>query len=101
MTKAYCPLLKTVDLLESNQDLKNLFSYNQFSEDIEFLRWPVWDPSIEAGKTLDDQDITQIRYYMSSIYKFEPPNNIIWWLLVVDRSKVVGPEGLEPPTNGL
>lgn len=63
---------KTVEFMEADQQINAILAFNQFSEDIEFLRTPEWDPSIFAGKTLDDQDITQLRYYLSNIHNSEP-----------------------------
>lgn len=71
------PLNKSLGLFEIDSNLNSILSFNQFSEDIEFIKAPIWDDSILSGKNLDDQDVTQIRYYISKIHNFEPNKYII------------------------
>jgi putative DNA primase/helicase len=76
MTKMM-PLGKTMKFFNVNDNLKSIFVFNEFSEDIEFTKSPTWDSGIQPGKHLDDQDITQIRYYLSTIHDFEPTKQIV------------------------
>ncbi len=71
------PLKKTMQLFHSDQKLTDLFAFNEFSEEVEFLRAPEWDYSVFKGKSLDDQDLIQIKYYISRVHSFEPHKNIL------------------------
>lgn len=71
------PLHKTTKIFEIDNKLNNIFIFNQFSEDIEFTEAPIWDDGISIGKSLDDQDITQIRYYLTKVHDIEPPKQIV------------------------
>ena len=73
----YCPLNKTIQTLQKDTNLQGLFSLNEFSHDIEFLKIPEWDKKVKVGKTLDDDDIIQIKYYLSNVHDFEPTNSTI------------------------
>jgi len=71
------PLKRTVDLLNEDSNLINMFKYNQFSEDIEFSRAPCWDEGKEEGEAINDDDLIQLRYYITSTHDFEPTRNVI------------------------
>jgi putative DNA primase/helicase len=71
------PLDQTVKKMSVDSNLVGLFRYNQFSEDIEFIRPPCWDESIRTGKTIDDDDLSQIRYYLTTIHGLEPSKPIV------------------------
>lgn len=71
------PLDETVKIFFSDIHFQKLFRYNQFSEDIEYMSSPVWDTSILPDKILDDDDLTDIRYYTSTVHTIEPPKNIV------------------------
>jgi len=75
MTKN-CPLLKTMGHFENDSNLTDLFTFNEFSEDIEYIKTPEWEKKIITGKVLDNEDITEIRYYISRAHNFEPPKHI-------------------------
>ncbi len=55
----------------------NCFQYNSFSQEIEYREPPVWDKSIERGKAIDDEDITHLRSYFTTIHNFEPTKYIM------------------------
>jgi len=72
----YCPLDKTMKIFIKDGSLADLFRFNEFSEDIEFRKKPCCTLSQE-GDVLADQDITQLRYYVTATHSFEPPKQII------------------------
>jgi len=72
-----CPLLKTASIFDVDSNLSKLFRFNQFAEDIEFLKSPIWDDTIKCGKRLEDMDITRLRYYLGKIHDFEPSKQIV------------------------
>lgn len=72
-----CPLNKTMNIFNNDTNIINIFTFNQFSEDVEFIKNPIWDNTILSGKAVDDQDITQIRFYLSAVHNFEPNKNIV------------------------
>lgn len=76
MSKAL-PLDQTVKKMSVDSNLIGLFRYNQFSHDIEFIRPPCWDSSVHSGKSLDDDDLSQIRYYLTTIHNIEPSKPIV------------------------
>lgn len=76
MTKQ-SPLSKTMGLLQNDTNLFDIFKFNEFSEDVEYTKTPEWDLGVIPGKSLDDQDLTQLRYYLGTIHDFEPARNII------------------------
>ena len=59
------PLNKTMGIMDIDSNFHGVFSYNQFSEDIEYVKEPIWDSGASVGKNLDDEDLTNIRYYIS------------------------------------
>lgn len=71
------PLDETTKAFEHDSHFHNIFRYNQFSEDIEFFREPEWERTIEIGKIIDDDDLTQIRYYLTNVHKIEPSKQIV------------------------
>lgn len=68
----FVPLKKTMNIFRCDCNLIDLFAFNEFKEDIEFLRPPEWDKTIGLGKTLDDQDLIQILNYFSQVHDYEP-----------------------------
>jgi putative DNA primase/helicase len=70
------PLDETVTIFNNDTHFQNLFRYNQFNEDIEYCRRPVWSNHTE-GDTINDEDLTQIRYYLSNVHQLEPNKQII------------------------
>ncbi len=71
------PLRKTMGIFTDDLNLSDIFAFNEFSEDIEFINTPEWNPSARNGKTLDDMDIIQLRYYLSRVHNYEPNKYII------------------------
>lgn len=66
-----------MDIFATDDHLIDLFAFNEFSEEVEFLRVPEWDQSAYKGKSLNDEDIVQIKYFVSRVHDFEPQKNII------------------------
>ncbi len=71
------PLGKTMHHFKENMFFSDMFRFNLFSGDIEFIKSPTWEPSVVEGDTLCDQNITHIRYYLSSIHNFEPQKSVV------------------------
>jgi hypothetical protein len=71
------PLYKTVKILNSDDNLAGLFQYNQFSEQIEFTRDFFLCESQKANMPLIDEDIIQLRYYLSRVHDWEPNKGIV------------------------
>lgn len=72
-----CHLKKTIGYLNEGEDLHGLFAYNEFTEDVEFLKSPIWNEKIKKGKMLDDDDLSEIRFYISTIHDYEPSKHIV------------------------
>lgn len=73
-------LLKLVDFFESNVKLEKLFKYNLMSYDIEFTR------DVEGflhSKHIEDENIIDLKYYISSIMGEEFNKNLIEEALIV------------------
>ncbi len=75
MTK-YCPLRKTMHLFEEDMNIMEMFCFNEFSEDVEFRKDPEW-ANASKGDILNDQDIIQLKYYITKTKDFEPSKQII------------------------
>lgn len=71
------PLSKTMKIFQTDAQLFDLIKFNMFSEQIEFTRTPVWDNTVFKDKSLDDEDLTQIKFYLSTIHDWEPSKPII------------------------
>lgn len=71
------PLDETFKAFTRDTTFHNLFRYNAFSEDIEFVASPVWDTTIDEGKTLDDDDLIQMKFYLTSKHSLEPAKSIV------------------------
>lgn len=71
------PLDETFKAFVTDSVFKDVLRYNQFSEDIEFIRAPQWDGTIEQGKTLDDDDLIQMKFYLTSKHQIEPSKQIV------------------------
>lgn len=81
-------LVKIVDFLNENEDLKDAFRYNKFTYDIEFRRKLHWD----HDKFLTDDDLTQLKYYISTILAEEFPSaKIEEAVLLVSKDKSYHP----------
>ena len=71
-------LIKTMDVFTGDIHISDTFTFNEFSENIEFLKKPDWCISASIGKILDDDDITELQYYITKTHKgFEPPDRIM------------------------
>lgn len=64
-------------IMDIDSNFHGVFSYNQFSEDIEYVKEPIWDSGASVGKNLDDEDLTNIRYYISKVHNFEPNKHLV------------------------
>lgn len=82
-------LKKAVYFFSADTNLINLLKFNEFSENIEFAKSPPWNERIEPGNSLCDEDIIQMKYYLSTIHNFEPNKNLILeaCLIIAERKK--------------
>lgn len=64
-------LNNVVNYFLTDPRLKKLFKYNIFSHGIEYTRTPEWNNKIMPGRAPDDNDIIQLKYYLSSAHKFD------------------------------
>lgn len=72
-----CPLNKTVNILNNDTNLISTLQFNLFTEDIEFSREVLWDSSAKKNKPLSDMDMSQLKYYMSSIHQWETSRDVL------------------------
>ena len=59
---------------EIDENLQNLFHYNEFSQSFEYSRdfqWPERTRTIPKGKRIEDEDIVFIQYYLAINKKYE------------------------------
>lgn len=70
-------LLTTLQLLEREEVTHKLFGYNEFTDDIEFLKAPPWDPLVSPGKIVSDIDMISLKVYLSMKHGFEPQTGLI------------------------
>ncbi len=71
------PLLVLLSIMNKDQALCNLFAYNEFTCDIEFMKAPPWDPLLVHGKLVTDKDEVRLKVYLSQKYAFEPNTKLI------------------------
>lgn len=60
-----------------NNALHNLLAFNEFSNNIEFLRSPPWNKVEPFIKDWSDEQAIQCKYWISNIWKFEPSTAVI------------------------
>lgn len=60
-----------------NNALHDLLAFNEFSNNIEFLRSPPWNTKQPFVKDWSDEQAIQCKYWISNLWKFEPNTNII------------------------
>lgn len=60
-----------------NNALHDLLAFNEFSNNIEFLRPPPWHKKEPFLKDWSDEQAIQCKYWISNIWKFEPNTAII------------------------
>lgn len=78
-------LLKLVKIIKSNSELIDLFRYNSFTKEIEFMRDP---PFEKEGTNLSDKDIIKLKYYLSYVNnEIDPNTNLIEEALVIVASE--------------
>lgn len=67
-------ILNLVIYFKIDENLKDLFHYNEFSSSFEYAKdfqWPEHDKSIRKGKRVEDEDIVFIQYYLCHNKHFE------------------------------
>ena len=66
------PLVHLINTIKSDKSLIDLFAYNEFTCDVEYMKSPPWDPLMTPGKILTDRDIVFLKVYLSENTAIEP-----------------------------
>ncbi len=67
-----------LNILRVSQDLYNIYRFNEFSKDIDIVKYHKWmNKSVYPGKTVDDEDIMDLKGYLSDKYGFQPSTTTI------------------------
>lgn len=56
-------------IFEKDEKFKDLFYYDSLKDAICFYRTPDWNPEKSKGDMLEDEDDSQIRFYLESVYQ--------------------------------
>ena len=56
-------------IFEKDEKFKDLFYFDSLRDAICFYRTPDWNPEKKKGDMLDDEDDSQIRFYLESVYQ--------------------------------
>ena len=56
-------------IFEKDEKFKDLFYYDSLRDAICFYRTPDWNPEKSKGDMLEDEDDSQIRFYLESVYQ--------------------------------
>ena len=75
--KAKRLLYTLLQIMTKDEHTNKLFGYNEFTDDVEFLKAPPWDPLLNPGRILGDIDMISLKVYLSTKYGFEPPTGTI------------------------
>jgi putative DNA primase/helicase len=73
-------IMNLVLCFEIDENLQDLFHYNEFSASFEYARdfqWPERTKIIPKGKRIEDEDIVFIRYYLAHNKQFQMPKEEI------------------------
>lgn len=70
--KNIAKLAKTMEIMETDDNLKSLFRFNLFTKDIEYANKPIFSELATTGMILSDNDFIEIKYYLSKTQGFEP-----------------------------
>lgn len=67
-------VLNLVTYIRKDENLQDLFHYNEFSASFEYARnfiWPGHNKTIQKGKRIEDEDLVFLQYYLSHNKEFE------------------------------
>jgi predicted P-loop ATPase len=70
-------LLTLLQVMAKDDQTNKLFGYNEFTDDVEFIKAPPWDPLLQPGKIISDVDMISLKVYLSTKHAFEPPTGTI------------------------
>lgn len=70
-------LVKIVKIFEEDETLRSMFKYNVFIEEDEYARTPPWDSDKKSGDKVNDNDLVEIKHYISLNHGIEPQKTII------------------------
>lgn len=67
----------TLNILEVGHDLKGLFGYNLFKDEVELIKHPVWDDITPLPRHVNDNDLMELKNHLRTYYSYEPSTNIL------------------------
>lgn len=70
-------LFTLLQIINKDESTAKLFGYNEFTDDIEFMKSPPWDPLQPTGRIISDTDMISLKVYLSTKHAFEPPTGLI------------------------
>lgn len=70
-------LYTLLQVMAKDEHTNKLFGYNEFTDDVEFMKPPPWDPLLTPGKIISDTDMISLKVYLSTKHAFEPPTGTI------------------------
>ena len=73
-------IMNLVLCFDIDENLQELFHYNEFSASFEYARdfqWPERTKTIKKGKRIEDEDIIFLRYYLAHNKQFQMPKDDI------------------------
>src|SRR3990167_986536 len=62
-----------IEKINKDESLKNLFQYNNFTKDIEFIKHSPW----HTKGLVIDSDIIELKYYLSSVLNIETTTSVL------------------------
>src|SRR3990167_4369009 len=70
-------IINIVKLMDEDENLKGLWKFNDFIEEIEYAKKPKWNPYVDIGKKIDDRDEIHIKGWLAQQHHFEPSVQLI------------------------
>ena len=70
-------LYTLLQVMNKDEGTAKLFGYNEFTDDVEFMKAPPWDPLMQPGRIISDTDMISLKVYLSTKHAFEPPTGTI------------------------
>lgn len=64
-------------IMNKDDVIQKIFGFNEFTEDIEFIKAPPWSPLTSPGRIISDTDIISLKVYVSQKFGFEPATGIV------------------------
>lgn len=64
--------LRCLKTFSANEDLKNIFQYNQMTRRIEYKKAPQWNSEANVNDNMEDYDLIALKGFLSRNYGFTP-----------------------------